>query len=169
MVNPRENIWTHWTPRPKKRERVTSCILVSITNTLQKHLQKYLHHHFLPRAPPWTSFLDLTSRRADILALFSFLHDVCVSYRLNVLPHLFVVFKASSFSFLSPSAGARDDDFDCAHESRSSKRSLGSILKRLHACLMMSAQIFIFTCRGVYALPLPNEKKRVLFCSNFWW
>jgi len=81
-----------------------------------------------------------------------------------VLPHLFVVFKASSFSFLSPLAGARDDDFDCAHESRSSKSSLGSILKRLHVYLMMSAKILIFVCRGVCTFTPAKEKKRVLMC-----
>ena len=64
----------------KKRKRVTSCILVSITNMLQKYQQKHLHHHFLPRAPPWTPCRDLASRRADILTLFSFLQDVRVSH-----------------------------------------------------------------------------------------
>ena len=84
-----------------------------------------------------------------------------------MLPHLFVVFKASSFSFLSPLAGARDDDFDCAHEWRSSKRSLGSILKRLHACLMMSAKIFIFACRGVCAFTQAKREEKSAFFVQF--
>jgi hypothetical protein len=86
-----------------------------------------------------------------------------------VLPHLFVVFKACSSSFSSPLARARDDDIDCAHESRSSKRSLGSILKRLHAYLMMSAKILIFVCRGVFSAHLPGQTRRKeCFFGLFW-
>ena len=79
----------------------------------------------------------------------------------NVLPHLFVVFKASSFSFLSPLAGARDDDFHCLGESRSSMRSLGSILKRLHVRLMMSDKIFFHfhVSRSLHIYPAKREEK----------
>jgi len=62
----------------KKREKLQLFAYTYIkhapgsTNTLQKHLQKYLHHNFLPRASSLTPFLDLTSRRADILTLSSF-------------------------------------------------------------------------------------------------
>ena len=113
--------------------------------------------HFLPRAPPWTPFQDLASRRADIL---TFLDSPFISFHemMAVIVHLFVVSSASQFS--SPSAGSRDDDFDCADESGSSQRSLGSILKCLHARLMMSVKIFIFARRGVCAFtPAKREEK----------
>ena len=60
-VDPISMFFTRWKPyhiftvHLKKRKRVTSCILVSITNTLQKYQQKYLLHHFLPRASLDTS------------------------------------------------------------------------------------------------------------------
>jgi hypothetical protein len=70
-------------------------------------------------------------------------------------------------SFSSYSAGARDDDFECVHESGSSKRSLGSILKRLHVCLMMSAKIFIFGCRGVCAFTQAKREEKSAFLFKF--
>ena len=70
--------------------------------------------------------------------------------------------KASN-QFSLPSAGARDDDFECAHDSGSSQRSLGTILKRLHACLMMSVKIGIFLCRGVCAFTLAKREEQSSF------
>ena len=76
--------------------------------------------------------------------------------------------KASQSSFSSPSAGARDDDFDSSFESGSSKRSLGSILKRLHVRLMKSAKIFIFACRGVRAFTPAKREEKSAFLVFFW-
>ena len=73
--------------------------------------------------------------------------------------------KANQSTFLSPS---RDDDFGCAHDSGSSKRSLGSILKRLHVRLMKSAKIFIFACRGVRAFTPAKREEKSAFLVFFW-
>ena len=79
-----------------------------------------------------------------------------------------MVSKASTSSFSSYSAGARDDDFDCLGDSGSSMMSLGSILKRLHVRLMKSAKIFIFTFREVCAFTPAKREEKSAFCSNFW-
>ena len=71
--------------------------------------------------------------------------------------------RASQSTFSSPSAGARDDDFECAHDSGSSKRFLGSILKRLHVRLMMSVKIGIFACRGFCAFTRAKREEKSSF------
>jgi hypothetical protein len=123
-----------------------------------------------------SSLFTIKSHKESLCAIFLF-RDLVATPSPDIIVrffsvHLFVASKASQSTFSSPSAtGSRGDDFDRADESGASKRSSRSILKRLHARLMMCVKIFfIFARRGVCArIRAKREQKSAFFkfCPTF--